>query len=205
MIAVGGLCIDKYEASVWDSPNGGTQYGAASDDYPCNDNGQNCLDIYARSVAGVTPSAYITWFQAQQACQNVGKRLATNAEWQQAVSGTPDPGPDNGMTDCNTANGAAVTTGSRSSCMSAAGAFDMVGNLQEWVADWVPASTACPNWGVFSNDSMCLSGASTTAIGPGALMRGGSFDIGTGAGPLSVIGNLPSIFISDTYGFRCAR
>ena len=102
MVSVGGFCIDKYEASVWDSPTGTTQYGVGVDDYPCSDNGQNCTNIYARSVAGVLPSAWITWFQAQQACHNVGKRLPTNAEWQQAVAGTPDPGPDNGTTDCNT-------------------------------------------------------------------------------------------------------
>ncbi|MPZ91072.1 MAG: hypothetical protein GEU68_05495 [Actinobacteria bacterium] len=52
--------------------------GVSSDDYPCNDNGQNCKGkIYARSVAGVTPSRYITWFQAQQALANSGKRLPT--------------------------------------------------------------------------------------------------------------------------------
>ena len=64
---------------------------------PCADNGQNCADdIFAVSLAGVTPSARITWFQAQAACANAGKRLPTNAEWQVAVAGTPDPGPDNG-------------------------------------------------------------------------------------------------------------
>jgi formylglycine-generating enzyme required for sulfatase activity len=59
------------------------------------------------------------------------------------VAGTPDPGPDDGTTDCNTASVfTAVATGSRSSCESSDGAFDMVGNLFEWVADWVPRSTA---------------------------------------------------------------
>ena len=102
MVKVGSFCIDKYEASVWSSPKGGTQYGVSSDDYPCNDNGQNCSNIYARSVPGVKPARYITWFQAQQALANSGKRLPSNAEWQEAVRGTPDAGPDNGTTDCNT-------------------------------------------------------------------------------------------------------
>lgn len=60
MVNVGPVCIDKYETSVWSSPTGGTQYGVSSDNYPCDDNGQNCTNIYARSVAGVTPSAFIT-------------------------------------------------------------------------------------------------------------------------------------------------
>lgn len=61
----------------------------------------------------------------------------------------------------------------------------MVGNVTEWTADWVPQSTACPGWSGFSGDTMCLSGASTTAFGPGALLRGGFFFGGTNAGPLT--------------------
>jgi hypothetical protein len=80
----------------------------------------------------------------------------------------------------------------------------MVGNLLEWVADWVPLSTACPGWGGFSNDFMCLSGASTTDTGPGALQRGGGLYFGTVAGPLGVEGELPS-FSFYAIGFRCAR
>jgi formylglycine-generating enzyme required for sulfatase activity len=80
----------------------------------------------------------------------------------------------------------------------------MGGNLHEWVADWVPASTTCPGWGAFSDDDMCLSGASTTATGPGALYRGGKFSDSTDAGPFSVYGASPW----GSYGiigFRCAR
>jgi formylglycine-generating enzyme required for sulfatase activity len=234
MVKSGQTCIDTYEASVWRIPNpldadkrlvskvkkgtataadltaaSATQLGTASDDYaPCTDNGQNCTnDIYAVSIAGTTPAAYITWFQAQQACKNSEKRLPSNAEWQAAVAGTPDPGPDNGTTDCNTASAfVAVNTGSRSSCVSADGAFDMVGNLYEWVADWVPLSTACPSWGAFSNDDQCFAGASTGANnGPGALLRGGFFSSGANAGPLAVSGAVQPSSSNNVLGFRCAR
>jgi len=95
-------------------------------------------------------------------------------------------------------------TGSRSSCVSALGAFDMVGNVYEWVADWVPRSTQCPQWASFSDDEMCLSGASATAHGPGALLSG-AFDTGTFAGPLAVNGEIePSRSVHES-GFRCAR
>ena len=157
----------------------------------------------------MTPSASITWFQAQEACANAGKRLPTSGEWQVGANGTPDPGPDNGTTDCNSNSGAINTdlvslTGARSSCVSARGAFDMVGNLAEWVADWVPASTICPGWASFSNDQMCLSGASTTLNHPGALVRGGEFFGGPVAGPFTVVERAP--FNSTGFvGFRCAR
>jgi len=49
----------------------------------------------------VLPSGCITWFQANQACLLSGKRLLTNREWQGAAASTPDPGTDNGTTDCN--------------------------------------------------------------------------------------------------------
>jgi sulfatase-modifying factor enzyme 1 len=213
MVAAGAVCIDKYEVSVWSSPTGGTQYGVGgTDDYPvaCTDTGQGCKAgtagaIYALSVPGVRPSANITYFQAQQALANVGKRLPSNAEWQQAVAGTPDPGPDNGTTDCRTTGGSSVNTGSRSACVSNFGANDMVGNVSEWVADWVPTSTGCPGWGTFSTDSNCFSGASTVSNGPGALIRGGSFIDGTGAGPFAVFGNHVPYDLSATIGFRGAR
>ena len=236
----GAGCMDKYEASVWRVPSptttnaslvrkiqlgratqvdlaaaGATQLGTDRDDYaPCADSGQNCVDdIYALSLPGVTPSAFITWFQAQQACTNAGKRLPSNAEWQAAVAGTPDPGPDNGATDCNTANNFFVSpTGSRSGCVSARGAFDMVGNLWEWVADWVPRSTRCGTWspGVSPTDDVqCLAGVAEEGE-PGALLRGGDFGVfnfGPDAGPLAVFGFVePSqVPFSIVFGFRCAR
>ncbi len=233
-VLAGTACLDRYEASVWRVPNpaatnaslvrkiqlgiatradlaagGATQLGTTGDDYaPCTNNGQNCAnDIYAVSLPSEIPSANITWFQAQEACANARKRLPTNAEWQVGANGTPDPGPDNGTTDCNTASaGSASLTGARTSCVSTRGAFDMVGNLAEWVADWVPASTACPGWASFSNDDMCLAGASTTRNSPGALLRGGAFAAVGGplAGPLAVR-DFPPFRSTSFVGFRCAR
>ncbi|HZS59964.1 MAG TPA: SUMF1/EgtB/PvdO family nonheme iron enzyme [Gemmatimonadaceae bacterium] len=232
-IVAGAACMDKYEASVWRVPNpktvnqllvgrirrgtataadlaagGATHLGVVqTDDYaPCADSGQNCADdIYAVSLPGVMPSANLTWFQAEVACTNAGKRLPSNAEWQAAVVGTPDPGPDDETTDCNTQSTMAVATGSRSACVSSFGAFDMVGNLTEFVADWVPPNTTCGSWtpGLSGTDLNCLLGAAQTGE-PRVLTRGGHFLHGPLAGPLTVIPAPPS-FALDTIGFRCAR
>ena len=202
MIRVGGVCIDKYEASIWDAPVGGNQITGA---IPCSANGQDCDNIWARSVVDVLPRASITWFQAQAALANSGKRLPTNAEWQMAVLGTPDPGGSPGSEDCNTSSSGPEVTGERANCVSRWGHHDMVGNLWEWVADWVPAATACPGWGAFSDDSMCLSGASTTAQGPGALLRGHDFGGGSGAGPFAVSGLAQPSSSLAFFGFRGAR
>jgi len=234
-VLAGTVCLDKFEATVWRVPNPATtnaslvkkiQMGRATradltagaatqlgtftnvDYAPCANNGQTCAhDIYAVSLPSEIPAANLTWFQAQEACANARKRLPTNAEWQVGANGTPDPGPDNGATDCNTdSDGQQSPTGARSSCISARGAFDMLGNLAEWVADWVPTSTMCPGWASFSNDEMCLAGASTTANGPGALVRGGAFASlgGARAGPLAVHVFQPQ-HSTNFVGFRCAR
>lgn len=200
MVRVGGVCIDVYEASLWDAPVGGNQITGA---IPCSADGQDCDNIWARSVAGVQPRADITWFQAQAALANSGKRLPSNAEWQMAVRGTPDDtGAD--TTPCNTRGSGPIDTGA-SGCVSDFGVHDMVGNVWEWVADWVPISTECPSWGGFSDDAMCLSGASTTATGPGALVRGSSWNRGALAGPLAVAGNGEPSFSIANIGFRGAR
>lgn len=235
-VVSGAGCMDKFEASVWRLPDprgasrglvrriqqgtvtaallaagGATQLGiGGSDNYaPCADSGQNCVDdVYAVSLPGVRPSANLTWFQAQQACTNAGKRLPSNAEWQAAVAGTPDPGPDDGTTDCNTSSAfKSVATGSRSSCVSARGALDMVGNLYEWVADWVPGSAKCGHWspGVSpTDDDQCLVGAAETGE-PAALLRGGNAFSKELAGPLAVLGTNSPSGPNFMVGFRCAR
>ena len=232
-VQVGALCVDKYEASAWEIPagnaglinlvkkgkatsatslGGATQRGVTSADYgtACPRNGGGCTQLYAVSIAGVTPARFLTWFQAAAACRNAGKRLLTNQEWTVAAVGTPDPAPDNGTTDCNV-NVAfpqdPVHTGSRSGCVSDMGAMDMVGNLWEWVADWMPFYTTCVSWDgpPFNNGDMkCLAGADDT-VGPGALIRGGALADGAGAGPLAVSQLDPSSSSDPRVGFRCAR
>jgi hypothetical protein len=48
---------------------------------------------------------------------------------QRAAAGAPDPGTDDGGTDCNIGGlGAPLNTGARAKCASNWGTFDMVGN-----------------------------------------------------------------------------
>jgi formylglycine-generating enzyme required for sulfatase activity len=200
--------VDLYEASVWSAITGGSEFGTSSANYPCGANGDDCTGtkaIFARSVAGVTPSAFITWFQAQQACANAGKRLLTNAEWQMAAAGTPD----GSTTSCNTHNTVpgVATTGSFTGCVSNYGVQDMVGNVWEWVADWLPRFTACGSWSS-SSDTQCIGGAATTGE-PSALVRGGSFSsvflFGSDAGVFAVNAGTTPSEAGYGYGFRCAR
>ncbi|MGH8645240.1 MAG: SUMF1/EgtB/PvdO family nonheme iron enzyme [Gammaproteobacteria bacterium] len=97
-----------------------------------------------------------------------------------------------------------VPTGSRSDCVSDVGVFDMVENLVEWVADWVPRSTGCGSWDAFSDDDQCLAGAATDGV-PGALVRGGVFSSGSFAGVFNLNGNQEPNSAGGHIGFRAAR
>jgi formylglycine-generating enzyme required for sulfatase activity len=245
-VKVGNVCVDTYEASVWQIPSsntalvklvqagkatlanltagGATQLAPAgtcghpSDygiNFPNTGNWTPVLGssppspgVYAVSIAGVQPSACITWFQANQACLLSGKRLLTNREWQGAAAGTPDPGTDNGTSDCNiSATGDAVNTGSRANCKSSWGVFDMVGNVDEWVADWAVLANSCTSWSAgFGSDLSCFGGPGGSNLNlPGALLRGGGFSLGTGAGVFAVDAGFDPSFSFNFIGFRCAR
>ena len=167
--------------------------------------------VYAVSVPGVLPSACITWFRAAQACRVSGKRLLTNLEWQDAAAGTPDPGTDNGTTDCNISTaGNPVNTGSRSSCKSSWGAFDMVGNVIEWVADWAELDgVGCTDSTTYfgfagTGDFLCF-GGNGSLNAPAALLRGGNWADGSHGGVFAVEADNDPTAADNLIGFRCAR
>jgi sulfatase-modifying factor enzyme 1 len=237
----GTVCMDKYEASVWDlapvpagrtkaklitmiqsgtvtlaglQSAGAIQRGLADGDLAANGcpaTGNGCLQVYAVSIPGVTPSAFVTWFQAAAAARNSLKRLPTNQEWQVAALGTPDTGTDDGSTTCtiaDTVSPAVTATGSRSSCVSDVGAFDMVGNLEEFVSDWSDVSDNCTTWAPnFGGDLSCFGGppdSGGTRNLPAAVIRGGG-RFGSLAGVFALVAQGDPSASADFIGFRCAR
>jgi hypothetical protein len=241
-VLVGTTCVDKYEASVWDihgnatlltkvkdgtvtpsdlTGGGATQVSPTLSCIPAfpasfDRTGNWTAPLYAASIPGVLPTACVSWFQANQACQLSGKRLLTNREWQGAAAGTPDPGNvDDGSTTCITNSGGPANTGSRANCKSAWGAFDMVGNVEEWVADWSDVANNCTDWttqtGIAGADESCFGGAGTpSGLGssaniPGASLRGGVYNNGAAAGVFAVRADFFTSSSSASDGFRCAR
>ena len=243
MVKVGPICVDKYEASVWSGPHGkGVQYSQGNPRFPATfpENGNWTVPLYATSKPGVGPATFITWFQAQQACALSGKRLLTNAEWQMAAAGTPDPGLNgDGVTTCNTNTPGSLETGksdgSQGACVSNWGVSDMVGNVGEWVADWiqgpggVSAGSIVPNWDPnthsvaspeYGNDYIghvndaAHNHASQTGNPnpnidinpfPAAIYRGGMWLSGEGGGVFMLVAQDSPSSMNNALGFRCAK
>ncbi|HHS83826.1 MAG TPA: hypothetical protein ENK38_02740 [Gammaproteobacteria bacterium] len=212
MVSVGPICVDRYEATV-ENVATSAYVGDLATAALCNPNGNDCKGkIVARSVQGQIPTTSVTWFQAQQACAAAGKRLLTNAEWQMAAAGTPDDG-----TTC-TVRG---NTGAIAGCKSVWEVYDMVGNVNEWVADWIQGAPkhdagGAPFLGTgsvesaFGSDAMAgVSPVNSNTTGANrsflaAIYRGGRAG-STGQGVFAFYANLTPSESDVNLGFRCAK
>ena len=213
--------IDRYEAGVYQNPDGtGTQYGAASQDYPGTfpSNGQGTVAnlLYAQSVTGQMPSTFLSWFQASRACRASGKRLPTQDEWIEAAAGTPDPGSSTGSGGvCNTSSNAKRLAGSGTVCVSSWGAQDMIGNVHEFGAQWgaslgntSPSASPWPQPAFTADATVNITSSAFGFAGPvvgmpAVMLLGGSAADGTGAGVLSINMSNGPVAANWNIGFRC--
>ncbi len=165
MARVGGVCVDKYEASYNCSINASqTTYKhqniTSNPTYGAYLPQTNQMVCKAISEQGRKPYVKITQYDSITSCLLAGKRLISNREWQMAARGTPDePSTADSSQTCNvnhapdySANGClradegvglltagnnwdVCLTGTMSTCKSDLGIYDIVGNVWEWTSD----------------------------------------------------------------------
>ena len=125
--------IDKYEVT-------NAEFNKCARLGPCWDS-----DVFRyKGLDGATqPVVGVSWYQAKDYCEWVGKRLPTEAEWEKAARGANGRlYPWGEKVSCDLANyqrcGYDKTTpvGSYPAAVSPYGALDMAGNVEEWTFDW---------------------------------------------------------------------
>jgi len=107
-----------------------------------------CIDAGEYPGLRRIPKVDVSVRQAATACEGRGGRLCSLEEWRSACKGRGGaPFPYGSAVEhdaCNTASIAGFpqehgASGSRRRCVSAMGAYDMVGNVGEWVAEGIAA------------------------------------------------------------------
>ncbi len=218
----GGFCIDKYEASPseecpYQDPNNKSETAV-------NLGTPGCKPV---SKSGRIPWRNITQAQAMEACAKAGKRLPTNLEWYLASLGTPDPSSGWGPDDCHVNKNwekQPGLTGSGKNCVSSAGAYDMIGNIWEWVNEEIqdgkykdlelpesgyvqsvntsglPIETNKEPEEAYYNDYFWIK-----SKGIRGMARGGYWDNKSDAGKYAVYLVSPPSFVGTGVGFRCAK
>ncbi|NPV57353.1 MAG: SUMF1/EgtB/PvdO family nonheme iron enzyme [Anaerolineae bacterium] len=120
--------------------------GACSDLEGIERSSQTRDDYYDNPIYADYPVQNVDWFQADAYCRWAGAQLPTEAQWEKAARGVDGRTyPWGEGIDCTHANfygkdegciGDTTRVRSYPSGASPYGAYDMVGNVSEWVADW---------------------------------------------------------------------
>ncbi|NBD09026.1 protein kinase domain-containing protein [Corallococcus silvisoli] len=149
-----------------------------------------CVDEFEfPNQQGHKPRLAASWLEAKTACEDLGKHLCSEEEWEKACKGPGNArfssGDEQVQKVCNTgaADGAArkiATSGSFSACRSAYGPADLSGNAAEWTSSHYLNTE---DW----------------------LIKGGSFDKPSDAARCSARRRgAPSLKAPDV-GFRCCQ
>ena len=171
---------------------------------PVNSSSNTQPNYYDNSLYDNYPVIYVDWNMAKTFCEWRGARLPTEAEWEKAARGTDvRTYPWVGDVSCASANYKecgkdAVAVGSYENGISPYGAYDMAGNVWEWVAD------------LYQKDYYAMLGDGVLnpmgpTIGNTRVLRGGSWFNSAKSIRVTIRNDSDPLKAYNYVGFRCAR
>ncbi len=176
---------------------------------PRNTSSSTNPDYYGNSKFDKYPVIYVDWNMAKTYCEWAGRQLPTEAQWEKAASWDENTQtkrlyPWGNTLDCSFANyrddykhcvGDTTAVKSYESGKSFYGAYDMAGNVFEWISDWY-------------NETYYQSSPSSNPLGPDLgqyrVQRGSSWDDEYYLRTTTRASISPDTVIYFV-GFRCAR
>ncbi len=200
MVFLDSFWMDKFEAT-------NAQYKKCVDARKCaapRDRASSTRTYYyGNSQFDDYPVVYVAWNDAKNYCEWAGKRLPTEAEWEEAAHGMEGRiyswGNTFDASKLNSSDGKRGDTTAVGSYLAGASPYeimDLAGNVWEWVADWYDEK-------YYANSPR--NNPTGPSSGLSRVMRGGAWDSNQNKVRAAVRSDLPPTTGYFVVGFRCAR